>query len=401
MNSYKIMLKANLKLLLRSKFTFFLLFFIPVLATLVLNIPVNSNEVTAQTKLSVLIIDASKSKLSQTMIERLSSNESLAIECKEDSILSSKDPNTFFTETANRSTIRAFIYIPSDFENRILAGETKNLVTLYDRGNDERLKILNVTLQSILSRFYWFSSASRGDSKIFYDLLGSANMNQTKKEVVMLDPSSNMLTYRTSPEVQTLRYFIAIICAAIVFGANSIVGLFITEKDNLVFKRITLSRTRPITYIGAKLSLGVISLVIQTLVMVIAIKTLTHSSLDISLAQIGLLILGLGLVFLSMSICLGVCLNSIEKINYFAFCMIVLSSMLSGLYFPIEVSPKWMQNIALLFPQRWFIYTADQLTLGNTNALYLYFAVTFGFMVFFISLTLLGYKINNKYSTGV
>lgn len=395
------MLKANLKLLLRSKFTFFLLFFIPVLATLVLNIPVNSNEVTAQTKLSVLIIDASKSKLSQTMIERLSSNESLAIECKEDSILSSKDPNTFFTETANRSTIRAFIYIPSDFENRILAGETKNLVTLYDRGNDERLKILNVTLQSILSRFYWFSSASRGDSKIFYDLLGSANMNQTKKEVVMLDPSSNMLTYRTSPEVQTLRYFIAIICAAIVFGANSIVGLFITEKDNLVFKRITLSRTRPITYIGAKLSLGVISLVIQTLVMVIAIKTLTHSSLDISLAQIGLLILGLGLVFLSMSICLGVCLNSIEKINYFAFCMIVLSSMLSGLYFPIEVSPKWMQNIALLFPQRWFIYTADQLTLGNTNALYLYFAVTFGFMVFFISLTLLGYKINNKYSTGV
>jgi ABC-2 type transport system permease protein len=396
MNSYKIMLKTNLKLLLRNKFTFVLMFLIPLLAPLVLNIPVNPDYLENQIKLSVCIIDTSKSQLSQILIERLKDDESLIVTCKEDNIPALDELDAFLIDTANHTSIRTYIYIPSDFEDKVLSGEIKNLITLYDSGHDQRTDLLKGSLQSVFSRFYLYSNVSRGDSKSFYALLNSANSDKTQKEVVTLQSSSNMLTYNASPKVEPIRYLIAIICAAIFFGSVSIISIFIKEKENLVLKRITLSPAHPITYIGVKLSLGIISLIIQIGVMMLSIKTFTHLSMDISLLHMGLLILGLGLVFLSMSVCLGICLDSIDKVNYFALCIIVLSSMLAGLYFPIELSPKWMQNIALLFPQRWFIYTVDQLILGHTNVLYLYFSVAFGFVIFFISLALLGYKMNNK-----
>jgi ABC-2 type transport system permease protein len=247
-------------------------------------------------------------------------------------------------------------------------------------------------------RFSSFAYVAQKDSKIFYDLLGSAELNETEKETTITESSTNLLNYETSTKVDPLRYFIAVIYAALLFGFIAIVNIFIKEKENFVLNRISISPARPLTYIGTKLSLGIMALIIQTIIIMLSIKTLSSFSVQISVLHMGLLILGLGLVSLGISICLGIYLDGIDKVNYFAICIIVLSSMLSGLYFPIELSPEWMQNLASLFPQRWLIYAADQLIAGNTEVLYLYFMLIFGFVIFLVSFAVLGYKINSKYS---
>jgi len=105
-------------------------------------------------------------------------------------------------------------------------------------------------------------------------------------------------------------------------------------------------------------------------------------------------VLGLGLIFNSLSIALGAVFENLSTANYLAFFIVTISALMSGLYFPLDITPEWMQNASLLMPQRWVVKTAEQMILGHSGYLPLVGAIVVAYMILFAALGLLGLKFN-------
>jgi ABC-2 type transport system permease protein len=70
--------------------------------------------------------------------------------------------------------------------------------------------------------------------------------------------------------------------------------------------------------------------------------------------------------------------------------------MLSGCFWPVEVMPKALQNIANFLPQRWTLDTLTKLQEGNAfSGLYLNFMILFAFALAFFLLAVYRFSRNN------
>ncbi|HEY5525367.1 MAG TPA: hypothetical protein VIK26_08540, partial [Clostridium sp.] len=79
MIGFLIMLKYNIKLMLRNKASIFLIFLIPPASTLILRIPLSSNNTMDNHKLSITVFDNSSSTESNELIGVLKSNSTYNI----------------------------------------------------------------------------------------------------------------------------------------------------------------------------------------------------------------------------------------------------------------------------------------------------------------------------------
>lgn len=400
MQAFWTMLKGNMKLVLRNKQALFLIVLIPILSTLILNLTkVDENKDPAQEfKMHVLVADASQTALSDELTILLKRNTSMIVEVLKEDVPEQKEVKEFFTQKANTSAISSFVYIPSNFETRVLNGENEDLVLLFDTGADERAELLDMNLTMALNKFSMFSKIAQGKSDVFTRLLEEAKKVETKGELVILDKKGERVSQDKKGYSFALGMFVAAITTTLIFSNTFIVGLFIKEKHNGVLKRIQLTNTSMLNYTMVKVLIAVGSLMLQTGLIMIGIRLIFKIDLGISIWIMGFLIFGLGLVLTCIGICSGVMFDNITIANYVALGFSIIANMLAGLYFPLESAPQWMQKIAMIFPQRWFVYTADKVLQGNYNVLYQYGAVIGALILFFLAISLLGFKLNRIYN---
>ncbi len=400
MHGLWIMLKANVKLVLRSKQTLFLIILIPILSTLILNLTsVEEGEDQGyEFKMNVLVVDESKTMLSRELINDLQKDNSMIVEVAKEEGMSSEEIKAFFIKTANKSIMSSFIYIPSDFEANILQGDVKEILILFDTGTDERVKLLDAHLNSITGKFLVFSKIAQGKQETLNDLIEQSKKNETKSEVVILGKEGELAAQDKKDYSFSLSLFVAAITMTLIFSNNFIVGLFIKEKHNRVLKRIQLTNTSMLSYIAVKVILAIGSLAFQTGLIMMGVKVIVQSDLGISIWIMGFLVFGLGSVLTCVSICSMSFFDDIATANYVGFALILIANMLSGLYFPFEAAPTWMQNVAMLLPQRWFVIAAGGALRGNEEVLYQYGWVIGALALFFLSVSLLGFKSRRNYN---
>ncbi|HEY5525705.1 MAG TPA: ABC transporter permease, partial [Clostridium sp.] len=161
-------------------------------------------------------------------------------------------------------------------------------------------------------------------------------------------------------------------------------------------KRITITKSSMLNYGVVKAIASIAILIIQTTMVVIGIKLFVNVDVGMNLGEIAILIFGLGLIFNTLRLALGTIFESTSTANYVSFFMVTISSMMSGLYFPIDTTPKWMQNVSLLMPQRWIVKTAEQILLGASGWAILFGVIVMAYVAIFMSIGFLGLKFNSK-----
>lgn len=93
------------------------------------------------------------------------------------------------------------------------------------------------------------------------------------------------------------------------FSGVFISNIYVTEKNNNVLKRITLTKASFMNYMSVKLILLLLSLVIGTYT------------------------------------------NNVVTVAFGGFFVCTISNCLAGLYFPISANSKWLQSVAKFMPQ--------------------------------------------------
>lgn len=390
------MLKYNIKLMLRNKASIFLIFLIPLASTLILRIPLSSNNTMDNHKLSITVFDNSSSSESNELIGVLKNNSTYNITVEVGTTGDLEDAKEKSINSANKSTNNGFVYIPSNFSESIINGMDNNVITIFTTGTDDRLNILKSNIDIALLRFNSYSKVAKGDKEIFKQLMERAELGKTVGESVSISTGETTLDTNGKNQIFDFGYFVAIMSITLIFSGNFISDILVEEKNNRVLKRITITKSSMLNYGVVKAISSISILIIQTIMVVIGIKLFVNVDVGMNLGEIGILIFGLGLIFNTLRLALGTIFESTSTTNYLSFVIVTMSSLMSGLYFPIDTTPKWMQNVSLLMPQRWIVKTAEQILLGTSGWAILFVVIVMAYVAIFMSIGFLGLKFNSK-----
>lgn len=397
MSGFFVMLKSNLKLLFRNKASIFLFLLIPLASALILKIPLEKdNSETAVFKTSVTVFDNSKSELSKELINLLKSNSSFKITVYEGSVKDLNSAKEKAVSIANRTPTNGFIYIPSDFSDAVIKGNNENLINVFTTGTDERIKLLENNINMILSRFNLYSTVAKGDKMVFQQLMKKASQDKTEEKLISVVKGERALNSAEKSQISNFGYLVAIMSITLMFSGNFIASIFIEEKNNRVLKRIMLTKSSIFNYGMVKVYVAIAALIVQIAMIAISIKLFVRVDTGMNIFEISILILGLGLIFNTLSIALGAIFESLSNSNYLTFFITTITALMSGLYFPLDITPKWMQNTALIMPQRWVVKTAEQILLGTNQWSIVFGMVVIAYMALFLSIGFLGLKLNNN-----
>jgi ABC-type multidrug transport system permease subunit len=81
--------------------------------------------------------------------------------------------------------------------------------------------------------------------------------------------------------------------------------------------------------------------------------------------------------------------------NIAAFTVWSLSSMLAGLYFPLDDTTDTVKMISYLMPQKWFLDITELLMTGDNKGYIMLVCVTAAYLVVVLSLGSVGIKFKN------
>lgn len=416
MGGFKTMLKMNLRLLLRNKGYICFVFLLPLSAVLLLNLPAQtaystdgtdliqelyaSDDITlnmANDKITVKVYDGDSSWLSEHVLKKLAETGFYNIYRYKAADMTHDEVYKDVDRMKDKSNIALSMYIKPDLSRHVLDGDMQNCIVIFNTIKDQRSEVLTGTLNELLGGYRKYSLAAGGNMDSLKALCEAEEVYQINKTVKNIETGQQLnLTDAQKAQSYNMGYSLAVVSISFLFSGVFIASIFVEEKQSRVLKRIFLSNTGMVSYGAVKLSLAVITVMIQTCVTGIGIQLFVSADFGISLGSYLFFIFGLGLIFNTLSIVAGMIADNILSANYIAFFIWSISAMLSGLYFPVEKTVKWWIRISLLMPQRWVIKSSQMLMAREGSVYITYLLVVCGFMAVIISTGLLGIKLKSK-----
>lgn len=416
MSGFYTMFKTNFKLLLRNKGYLAFLILLPILAVIMLNIN-NSDAMFAQENtreihelgndntgllnmtnkyLSIKVYDCSNSKLSDYILKELAKTGSYSVNRYRADGIDLEEAREKALNSVNHSVLGAVIYIPDTFEQEILEGKDNSIV-VFEATSDVRNELMKNNLKAYLQSLYRYASVTRYDKAALINLLEHAEKNEITKESVSIEVGDKLnLTIEQKGESSSLGYSLAFLTISFLFSGVFIAATVIDERQNRVYNRFLLSMNSLINYGMVKLLMVLMTVVMQTAIIAVAIKLFVKTDFGISFANYLFLVFCLGLIFNLLSVVIGVLLNNILSSNYIAFLVWCLSCMLAGLYFPLDGASNWFTGVSMLMPQRWIVKAAEMLMAGKNGVYSMFLLVVASYLIVIMSVGLIGLKIRRK-----
>lgn len=409
----KVLVKSTLKILLRMKSFWFFLLLTPILSTVLLNMKQNSlayysyedsYKVTDldsfDEKLAyyagngqyvVKVYDFSESALSGYYLTKLSGSGMFRI-CR---VKMSEQEETVRNLAAVEKEIEledykdrkgASLVIPADFDRYASSGDIENAVRFYIQSDDGRTEIFKYEMALQLQKI----GNVGGDRKA----LEAADAFVPKREVIRFSAEKeHQLTHDQIDKRTRMGYALAIMTMGFVFGGVFISHIAIGEQKDSVVKRIRISNTQISSYFLSKLLASFFVSVLLTGVMAVCSVFIDMEGLGMNRFEFLCMIFLMGLIFSSLSLMMGVLLGDVMSANVAAFTLWSLSSMLSGLYFPLTYTTNTLKILSKLMPQTWFINGTEMIFTGDKSAPIMLLCVTVAYLVLIISLGSLGLKV--------
>lgn len=418
MRGFLVMLKTNIKLLLRSKGYLCCIFLIPLIAILVMNIdgattkeggePSNtimewksiSDTADMQNiKLTVKVYDYSESDVSSYLLQKLAQTNSYKLYLVNNSEISEKksyeDILKETKKTIESSTIRAILFIPEDFLDAINRGE-ESPVKIIKGYDDSRIELLQSNIEWYCSKI---QDASKEAIKYGDDVgtvLNKMSEEELEKKVITLKyKDSVVLTEKQQKDRWRIGYALTFLIISFVFSGVFIVDILIKENENGSVNRIKLSLTTNRCYIIVKLCLVLLTAIIQVIVFGVGIALTMGTNVGIPYsAFLGMLFLQ-GILFNFISLVIGVIFNNLLSTIFLSFVVWSFSGLLAGLYFPV-LPGSTIERISMFTPQRWFIKSSEMFMTGEKGAFTQYMLVFLAFMIVLFTISMISLKLNKN-----
>ncbi len=410
------MLKMNLKLLLRNKGYLAFLIILPFLSVIMLNLEaysiVDGEKSTnyikelkhedelimnvINTKLSVKVYDCSDSIFSDYIIEELAKTGSYLIHRYKGEPIEIEEAREKALKWANTNVIGAVIYIPSSLEAEILSGKDSNIM-VFEANQDGRINLLGSNLEAYVRSLYRYAAISGSDLTGLEKLLDTAEQNEMVEEVVSIEVGDTLnLSTDQQGKSMNIGLSLTFLTIGFLFSGVFIAATVVDERNNRVYNRVVVSPSSLGNYGLVKVVLVLLTVLIQTGLIAIAIKLIVKTDFGIPFETYLFLVFCLGLIFNMFSVVIGVLTNNVLTSNYIAFLVWCLSSLVAGLYFPLDGASGWWSKISLLMPQRWVVKTSEMLMAGKNNAYGMYLLIVAGYLIVIVSIGLMGIKLRRK-----
>lgn len=419
----KTLVKMSMKLLVRTKIIWLFLVLMPVLSTRILktNVAYTSFQDDieslvdiddADTKVAyyssngeyvVKVYDASGSELSDYLVDRLA-NSGMFVLCRVD--LSGKDiDDKFITERldldGHEDRMGASLYIPEDFDEKILDGNVAEALTMYVLSDDARNDALESELALQLSRLETTSIYAANEGDIVETLEKVDDMSPEKEVVSVSGSEERSLTMAQVNQKANLGYAFSFLTLGFVFAGFFIANGAIQEQKNGVITRINLTKTNMLCYFTSKFVAAFLICLVMTGVVGICSLTLDMNDLGMNLFVFLFLIFLMGLIFCTLSMFMGIIMNDVFGASVASFTLWCTSSLFSGLYFPLDTASKGIQVLSSLMPQKWFMDGAEMIFVGDNKAFSMVICITVAYIAIIVSLGSVGLKVRRSKEWGV
>jgi ABC-2 type transport system permease protein len=409
-------IKMNFKLLLRNKGYLCFLIILPVLSVIMLNI---NNNVTVNggediykiheldkdddlvldvvnAKISLKVYDCSNSDFSDYVLEELAKTGSYQIYRYQSDAMELKEVRKKALYSANHNTIKAVIYIPASFENELLKNGKGNLL-LFEADQDSRIELLKINLNTYLDSLASYAKIAGYQKEALNELLKFSVDNEISKEIKNVEVGDSLnLTRQQQSKSTSIGYSLSFLTISFLFSGIFIASNVVEERQNRVYNRILLSEASLSNYALVKLAMILFTVLLQTGIIAIAIKLMVKTDFGIPFSSYLFLVSGLGLILNMFSVAIGMLTNNVMTSNYIAFLVWTLSSLLAGLYFPLDGASKWWDRVAMLMPQHWVVKSSEMLMAEKRGVYPMYVLVVAGYLIVILCIGLMGIRLRRK-----
>jgi hypothetical protein len=415
----KTIINSTIKLLFRSPGFWFFLLFAPIVSTLILK--------TEQTNLSayeisgaegasaivevekedekvayyggkgryvIKVYDASGSDLSEYTLKKLTESGAFLICRVKVSPMTGDALNSRIDSDVESDRMGAAMYLGEDFDAEAVTGSVKNGMRVFILSEDSRKDLFENELKMILGQIRNAAGvAGEGDVG---KVLGEMSQSLPVKTVeTIAGKNSPVLTNEQVDKRTMMGYAFAILTLGFVFGGVFVAQTVINEQKDMVLTRIRLTKLSEAKYFAAKLLSGGIVSLLLTFVMGICTFMIPAERLAVERPIFLLMVFCLGLIFSSLSLLMGILLGNVMSANIAAFTVWSLSSMLAGLYFPLDDTTETVKMISHIMPQKWFLNITELLMTGDSKGYIMLVCVAAAYLVVVLSLGSVGIRFKN------
>lgn len=409
------LLKMNIKLLLRNKGFLFFLCVTPIVSALILGIKsdyaMHTEEileahiielekitdraiyVSDTTAFTVKVYDGSNTELSEYVLMELAKSGMFSI-CRcdvsnmtEEEILKQAKKDAFDDRAG------ALLYLKEEFDTCVLEGDYAGAIQLYDVSDDERWELFETDLTDILSQMHQLASNAGMEAEQVLETLNAAGSRIPEKKIVSLSGKEDIaLTKEQDTYKSHIGYAFAIITLGFLFCGVCVAYTVIEEQNNKVYTRVMLSTVSRQEYLGSKFVMAIVISVLQTFILGICLFAVKEMDFGINKMEFLGIIFFLGLIFSAISLLLGILLGEVMSANYAVFTMWSVSALLAGLYFPLDSTSAVLKSISNLMPQKWFMKATEMLLVGDKGAYSMVIYVTLAYLIVITSVGSIGLK---------
>lgn len=245
--------------------------------------------------------------------------------------------------------ISAIIEIPEDFQQQISIGNKREVVmtTLDDY---ENVVFLQTYINSYMNSIMVLSKTAAGDTNQFNALLSiyqEDSIHLTSEAAQIVD---SKLTSDRDGFILSAGFFLMFI-----FWISIIIS-FMVLNDRLsgVFQRIQITPVKPVHYI---LGSGIFGMFICMLQVVIFCAYIDIMDIQTGVPiKVSFLLMTLFSAFtVCLAIAIALALQSRSAVTSIIIGFSTIGCCLGGAYFPVDLAPKSLQNLARVLPQFWFM----------------------------------------------
>lgn len=349
-----IMIKQQLKLLLRNRIAILAAISVPLLLTYLFSLSSNSN---AREKL--YIADADKSAYSEQLIIMLKSHEDIEIVDSTEDIIKTK---------IDSQEISLGLVINKDFGENLLLEKGLDLNIVQNIENGEST-ILEQAITSEVSTFKkvildskYISSQVNSDSnelssKIFSNIKSSSNISVDDKT---LENGQNIQDPST---VRLIGFLAMFIWFVVIQGFRTLID----EKENNTFNRLLSMPTNYNKYLISKIVATYIFAGLHIIAILIAGKYLLKATIANNLFPVGLIFAAYLLLLTSITLFFALFVKNQRNFTIFSSIIITVTGILGGSFFSLELAPKYMQTISKFTPESWAIQSLKDIVFNNSS----------------------------------
>ena len=160
--------------------------------------------------------------------------------------------------------------------------------------------------------------------------------------------------------------------------------------------RIRLTNLSDAGYFAGKLIVSGIVSAALTVIMAGCSFFISSDRLGMSRLEFVVMIFLLGIIFSTLSLFIGVMLGNVMSANIAAFTVWSMSSMLAGLYFPLDSTSDAIKMMSYIMPQTWFMRGTELTMTKDYSGFFIVLAATAAYLIVAISLGSVGIKLKKN-----